>query len=1203
MAGKPKPVCVLLPSWVRHHGGDKKRPKPIYSIDVHPSGSAIATGGGDFLVRMWSLQRITDHAQADAGKSRTAESLGDAERSGQQRLLARLDRHNGAVNCVRWSRNGRYLASGSDDRSVLVWEERGSGGPTAARWKCVACLSSTTEVLDVAWCDKSERVACGHIDNSVTIWDAKSASRLRVLHGHRGWVTGVAWDPRGEYIASRALSGGVIVWRVSDGTQAAALRAPFTSDDSSNGGDAKAKDAKVVGAADSDVKTEGARVGIGRPAQQLHRGRSRQVVFSRLGWSADGEFLASSLGPQCPRSRAHATIVFRRGSWTRAIDFRGHSRPSTVACYCPHLLRDRKTKDSRSAVAIGGMDGKVTVWVSGRIRATLSLQNFFSQTVLDLSWVPGGSGLFACSHDGTVAYFGVDLKEHLGLERVPLGTCTPSPFAPGTGKESESLVVASKPASRKRPRDSTTLASGQASSSSLTAPRSRRPVLQGTPVSVLLPTWVSHSGSGWKQGAPVYSVDVHPDGTRVATGGGDFAVKVWSVARVQRHLEQGASQQHPELLGEMRNHNGAVNCVKWSPNGRYLASASDDRSVMVWELASGGGGGAGALFGGDADAFDETWKCVAVLSGGTTEVLGVAWCPRSRRVASCHVDNLILIWDARTAARLRVLHGHRGWVTGLAWDPRDVYLASEASDGTVMLWLLSNGYRVQTIRKPFVTKEFGLGYHRVSNRQAAFTRLTWSPDGAFLAACRGYYEESKDFVSPVFERGTWRHAVDYTGHNRPTTVTRYCPLPLRDSATQEPRRVVAIGGMDGKVTVWVSGRIRATLSLQNFFSQTVLDLSWVPGGSGLFACSHDGTVAYFGVDLKEHFGVERITNASHEGYAARPALWSAPAAAVSPVRSRRGEGAGARRRRAVSGIVSFSAEPGSDAARRLAELEHVQTITRTRLGKRRIVPVAQGGGQGADSPARQFHNRAGAQQATRSLGLPIRSVVRGDWLLPPERSGPLRTGVKGLSSKSNAADVPNADEKCVVEASEGGGRGQSILRRLTDNGNADKVKPADVWTARLSAHVLAMAGSAAAVAFACDDYLLHLVRREDGKAIAPPMVLAAPIFALRVSACGGYLLYATCDGEVRVLCGLPTAGSKSGDGGLQAHARCSLLLFRTRHDTAPTALGVALDGSPTAEFEGGARYKYDRVSESWRLDLATKDSDSVYKVERASPNG
>ena len=100
-------------------------------------------------------------------------------------------------------------------------------------------------------------------------------------------------------------------------------------------------------------------------------------------------------------------------------------------------------------------------------------------------------------------------------------------------------------------------------------------------VVVYKPEFVAHDG-----GAPIFSVDAAPDGTRFATAGGDQKVKVWALASaLEREVE--ADEGAPKCLATLSDHFGPVNCVRFSKNGRYLASGSTDTSVLVYALRDG----------------------------------------------------------------------------------------------------------------------------------------------------------------------------------------------------------------------------------------------------------------------------------------------------------------------------------------------------------------------------------------------------------------------------------------------------------------------------------------------------------------------------------------------------------------------------------------------------------------------------------------
>lgn len=69
-----------------------------------------------------------------------------------------------------------------------------------------------------------------------------------------------------------------------------------------------------------------------------------------------------------------------------------------------------------------------------------------------------------------------------------------------------------------------------------------------------------------------------------------------------------------KLFAAMEGHGGPVNCVRFSPDGRFLATASDDHVVLVWELR---GGPATPVFGSE-ETNVENWGRSVTLSGHTT---------------------------------------------------------------------------------------------------------------------------------------------------------------------------------------------------------------------------------------------------------------------------------------------------------------------------------------------------------------------------------------------------------------------------------------------------------------------------------------------------------------------------------------------------------------------------------------------------------
>lgn len=133
-----------------------------------------------------------------------------------------------------------------------------------------------------------------------------------------------------------------------------------------------------------------------------------------------------------------------------------------------------------------------------------------------------------------------------------------------------------------------------------------------------------------------------------------------------------------------------------------------------------------------AEASGEAPRVVSVMSHDG-EVSSIAWSPDGTRVAGGGLlHKAVIVWDARSGARVWVLDGEAGGVTAVAWSPDGKYLAAGRNFVRLMprervsinLWDARSGALVRNIPAPFPPEA-------AHNDVAA---LAWSPDGRYLAA-------------------------------------------------------------------------------------------------------------------------------------------------------------------------------------------------------------------------------------------------------------------------------------------------------------------------------------------------------------------------------------------------------------------------------------------------------------------------------------
>ncbi|MCO5558168.1 hypothetical protein L7F22_011745 [Adiantum nelumboides] len=372
------------------------------------------------------------------------------------------------------------------------------------------------------------------------------------------------------------------------------------------------------------------------------------------------------------------------------------------------------------------------------------------------------------------------------------------------------------------------------------------------------PVWLRH------EGLQIFSIDIQSSGHRFATAGGDHKVRIWDIKYLsQIEADGGSSPLH--LLATLRDHFGSVNCVRWSKQGRLIASGSDDQIVLIHERRS----GSGTTEFGSGEAPDvENWKVLLTLRGHTADVVDLGWSSDDSLLASCSLDNTIHIWNMSTGSQVTILKGHTSLVKGIAWDPVGSFLASQSDDKTVIIWRASDWSPAQRLE----------GHWEKTVGSTFFRRLDWSPCGHFITTTNGF--QNPRHSAPVLERGEWTVSYDFLGHNAPIIAVKFnqslfCKQPQMDienvklgaeggqnglingivkqptSKDSVPYNVIAMGSQDCSITVWTTTSVRPVFVGKHFFTQSVVDLSWSPDGYSLFCCSLDGSVAAFHFEVKE----------------------------------------------------------------------------------------------------------------------------------------------------------------------------------------------------------------------------------------------------------------------------------------------------------------------------------------------------------------
>jgi WD40 repeat protein len=592
-------------------------------------------------------------------------------------------------------------------------------------------------------------------------WNRLCHLDLRTLRGHTGGVRSVSFSPDGRFMLTGSLDHTAKVWDAATGRELLTLKGhagPIWSATFSPDGRRI-----LTGSNDKTAKVWDAATGREFLTLEGHTDWIRSASYSR-----DGRRILTG-------SDDKTVKVWDAATGRELLTLRGHAGPVWSVSVSPD---DRR-------IVTGSDDKTAKVWDAATGYQMLTLKGH-TERLWSANFSPDGRRIVTGSEDHTAKIWDAATgRESLTLKGHG-SWVTSASFSP----EGRFILTGSDDSTAKV-WDATsggeifTLRDTGGVHAASFSPDGRR---------ILTGSW-DHTAKLWDAASPgetltlkghtgsVTSVSFSPDSRRILTGSDDRTAKLWDAATGHEILTLKGPTNAP-----VQGHKDVnVWPVSFSPDGRRIATRSEDRTAKVWDAVSG--------------------HEILTLMGHSGPITSVGFSPDGRSILTGSDDKTAKIWDAATARERLTLTGHLSGITSVSFSPDGRRIVTGSLDHTARVWDASTG-------RPTLT----LMGHADSVTSACF-----SPDG------RRIVTGSEDNTARVWDAATGREALTLDGDNSWVQSVSFSP---------DGRRIL-MGGW-GAVKLWDAATGRELLTLKGH-NEAVFAVSFSPDGRCIVTGSRDRT--------------------------------------------------------------------------------------------------------------------------------------------------------------------------------------------------------------------------------------------------------------------------------------------------------------------------------------------------------------------------
>ena len=330
----------------------------------------------------------------------------------------------------------------------------------------------------------------------------------------------------------------------------------------------------------------------------------------------------------------------------------------------------------------------------------------------------------------------------------------------------------------------------------------------------------------------INSLDINPFKNLLVTGGQDALIKIWNTKSLSPKKKNLSNKEiyrniidNEDFCKIFEFHKRQVNIVRWSLNGKLLASGGDDGKLVLC-----------------SHSFNRNFnqyflKIFFIFNNIQNDIIYINWSPDSKFISVISLNNIVTIYAIEKKYVFAQITSKIFSIKGSCWDPIGHFLITQSNSQGIKLWDILRWKLHKTIEF-YTQSKINIKYPQKS----FIGKPSWTPCGSFLIFFDNFSIEQNHYLKAIrWSKNFTKYKIFFQGKKQINIILE-SPRIYSSNLFFRTSSIMIITTEEGKIYIWAPNFSKIMLSVKNLYGKNFSDITWGFNGYCIYLSTSKGDV-------------------------------------------------------------------------------------------------------------------------------------------------------------------------------------------------------------------------------------------------------------------------------------------------------------------------------------------------------------------------